>query len=63
MWISQALREHSMGARGAGRSMLPSGSSANGGLWWEDGAPDFNRHFARNTPYADWFATLDAKDS
>jgi hypothetical protein len=34
-----------------------------GPVWWEDGAPDFNRHLARNTPYADWFAALDAKDS
>ena len=26
--------------------------------WWEDGAPDFNRHLAKNTPYADWFAQI-----
>lgn len=29
-----------------------------GPVWWTDGAPDFNRHMARNTPYADWFANL-----
>ena len=29
-----------------------------GPVWWDDGAPDFNRHMARNTPYADWFAGL-----
>lgn len=29
-----------------------------GPVWWTDGAPDFNRHLARNTPYADWFAKL-----
>lgn len=29
-----------------------------GPVWWNDGAPDFNRHMARDTPYADWFATL-----
>lgn len=28
-----------------------------GPVWWEDGAPDFNRHLAKNTPYADWFAS------
>lgn len=28
-----------------------------GPVWWEDGA-DYNRHMARNTPYADWFAAL-----
>lgn len=27
-----------------------------GPVWWDDGAPDYNRHMARNTPYADWFA-------
>ena len=29
-----------------------------GPVWWDDGAPDLNRHIARNTPYADWFASL-----
>lgn len=29
-----------------------------GPVWWTDGAPDFNRHMARNTPYAAWFAML-----
>jgi hypothetical protein len=27
-----------------------------GPVWWTDGAPDFNRHLAKNTPYADWWA-------
>ena len=26
--------------------------------WWDDGTPDLNRHMARTTPYADWFAGL-----
>jgi len=25
-----------------------------GPVWWTDGAPDFNRKLARNTPYAEW---------
>ena len=29
-----------------------------GPIWWEDGAPDYNRHMARTTPYAEWFAAL-----
>ena len=29
-----------------------------GPVWWDDGAPDYNRRMARNTPYADWFAQL-----
>ncbi|AUW59276.1 hypothetical protein C1T17_15460 [Sphingobium sp. SCG-1] len=30
-----------------------------GPVWWDDGTPDLNRHMARTTPYADWFAGLD----
>ena len=33
-----------------------------GPVWWTDGAPDFNRHMVKNTPYADWYAAL-APDS
>lgn len=29
-----------------------------GPVWWDDDAPDYNRHLARNTPYAAWFAAL-----
>lgn len=29
-----------------------------GPVWWSDGAPDLNRHMARNTVYAEWYATL-----
>jgi len=30
-----------------------------GPVWWSDGAPDLNRHLARTTSYAAWFAALD----
>lgn len=30
-----------------------------GPVWWDDDAPDLNRHMARNTPYAAWFAGLE----
>lgn len=29
-----------------------------GPVWWDDGSPDYNRHLARNTPYADWYARV-----
>ncbi|RST31753.1 hypothetical protein HMF7854_13580 [Sphingomonas ginkgonis] len=29
-----------------------------GPVWWTDGARDWNRHLAKNTPYAGWFASL-----
>ena len=30
-----------------------------GPVWGGDGAPDWNRHLAKNTPYAAWYAALD----
>jgi hypothetical protein len=30
-----------------------------GPVWWKDGSPDLNRHTAKNTPYADWYATIE----
>ena len=30
-----------------------------GPVWWDDGAADYNRHLAKNTPYADWFEDID----
>lgn len=27
-------------------------------VWWDDGAPDLNRHLARTGTYADWYANL-----
>jgi hypothetical protein len=29
-----------------------------GPVWWSDGAPDYNRRLAKNSPYAGWFASL-----
>lgn len=26
-----------------------------GSVWWDDGAPDYNRYLVRSTPYAPWF--------
>jgi len=33
-----------------------------GPVWWSDGSPDFNRHLAKNTLYAEWFAKLAHSD-
>jgi hypothetical protein len=27
-------------------------------VWWDDGSPDLNRHMAKNTPYAEWYAKI-----
>jgi hypothetical protein len=54
-------------ARRAGLSLVEPGQAVDrakvdrgerGTVWWADGAPDFNRHLANNTPYAEWFEGL-----
>jgi hypothetical protein len=32
-----------------------------GPVWWSDGTPDLTRHMAANTPYADWYASLERR--
>lgn len=29
-----------------------------GPVWWDDGAPDLNRHQVANTPYAQWYLSV-----
>ena len=31
-----------------------------GPVWWTDGKKDFNRYLVKNTPYAEWYDSLDA---
>ncbi|RIV82706.1 hypothetical protein D2V07_17805 [Aurantiacibacter zhengii] len=31
------------------------GLGERGPVWWDDGAPDYNRYLAKNTPYAEWW--------
>ena len=33
-----------------------------GPVWWGDGSPDLNRHMAKNTSYAEWYAKLARSD-
>ncbi|WP_207182427.1 hypothetical protein [Methylobacterium indicum] len=37
------------------------GLGERGPPWWTDGTPDYNRHLARNTPYAAWFAAIEGE--
>lgn len=34
------------------------GLGEGGPAWWDDSSPDYNRHLAENTPYAEWYAGL-----
>lgn len=48
-------------ARGTAREQVDRAKQAlgeRGPVWWTDGAPDFNRRLAKNTPYRDWFVGL-----
>jgi hypothetical protein len=37
------------------------GLGERGPVWWQDGAPDFNRKLVINTPYADWYTAISRK--
>ena len=56
-----AMRQNDVAAREAARARVDLTKHAlgeRGLVWWTDGAPDYNRHMACNTPYAAWFADL-----
>ena len=56
-----ALRAQDPDAREQARMAVDHAKHAlgeRGPVWWSDGAPDYNRHLAKNTPYAAWFARL-----
>lgn len=62
MAARRALRgERSDAERAATRRSVDEAKRAlgeRGPVWWDDGAPDYNRKMVRNTPYADWFSGL-----
>ena len=56
-----AMRSGDTPARAPARQRIDAAKHAlgeHGPGWWSDGAPDYNRHLARNTSYAGWFAAL-----
>ena len=32
-----------------------------GPVWWDVGSPDFNRHRVTNTPYAEWYLSIQGR--
>jgi hypothetical protein len=59
--VGTSLRSGDEAAVGAARHRVDLAKRAlgeRGKPWWDDGAPDLNRHLVRNTSYADWFAAL-----
>jgi hypothetical protein len=61
--VLAAQRSGGDDALGTARSAVEAAKIAlgeRGPVWWTDGAPDYNRRLAKNTPYAAWFAGLAA---
>lgn len=59
--VAAAQRAADPGALKAARTCVHAAKVAlgeRGPVWWDDGAPDYTRHLAQNTPYAPWYAAL-----
>lgn len=55
--VGVAKRSGDAAGLGAARALVDAIKRAlgeRGPVWWEDGAPDFNRAMVRSTPYAEW---------
>ncbi|OAN57421.1 hypothetical protein CA262_14160 [Sphingobium sp. GW456-12-10-14-TSB1] len=60
--VRSARIDHDAAAEAAAHAAVDRAKRAlgeRGPVWWSDGAPDYSRHMARNTPYAGWFADLE----
>ncbi len=60
--VGAALRAEDRAAEKEARARVHKAKIAlgeRGPVWWDDGAPDYNRHMLRNTPYA---AQMDLPD-
>ena len=54
--VGAAKRAHDDEAEKAARAKVNAAKVAlgeRGPVWWDDGAPDYNRKLVKNTPYAD----------
>ncbi|MBB3185026.1 hypothetical protein FHR95_002606 [Halomonas fontilapidosi] len=61
--VAQAKRDRDAQAEREARDQVDEAKRAlgeRGPVWWEDGAPDYTRCKVENTPYADWYAGLQA---
>lgn len=60
--VGRALRAGDAHAERQARDDVDAAKHAlgeRGPAWWSDGAPDYNRRMAKNTPYAEWFDALE----
>lgn len=62
--VGAALRAHDAETERLARALVHAAKVAlgeRGPVWWDDGAPDFNRTMVANTPYAGWWQARDAR--
>ena len=60
-----AMKADDAAAREVARAAVDAAKVAlgeRGPVWWADGSPDYNRHLAKNTPYATWFGKVAGSD-
>lgn len=56
--VRSALAAEDREALAEARSKVQAAKEAlgeRGAVWWDDGAPDFNRRLVENSPYAQWW--------
>lgn len=61
--VGVALKANDKDAERRARAAVDAAKQAlgeRGPVWWTDGSPDLNRKMVANTPYAHWYAELQA---
>ncbi len=61
--IGQAKRQQNQTAERTARAEVQRCKVAlgeRGPVWWDDHAPDYNRHLIKNTPYWQWFQAYES---
>jgi hypothetical protein len=61
--VGVALKANDKDAEQRARAAVDAAKHAlgeRGPVWWTDGSPDLNRKMVANTPYAHWYAELQA---
>ena len=59
--VGAAQRKRDAAALRAARDAVDAARVAlgeRGPVWWDDGAPDYNRRMVKNTPYVTWYTAL-----
>lgn len=64
--VDAALRAHDSSTERKARASVDEAKRAlgeRGPVWWADGEPDLNRRLVKNSPYAEWYASIKAMEA